>query len=92
MFFGTPHRGSAVATWALMLNAIGCFAFMRLSDKYIKTLKLDSEELAQISESFLSIASRFKIVSFYEELRHPSVNRVVSYFCHVCVLRTDDPR
>ncbi|KAH0541223.1 hypothetical protein FGG08_004279 [Glutinoglossum americanum] len=77
MFFGTPHRGSTSANWANQLVLVGRVAFKKLSNTYLKELRANSEELERISEAFIPIASRYHIISFYEELNHPTLGKLV---------------
>jgi hypothetical protein len=86
MFFGTPHRGSNIAYWASIVVSIGRVAFpMRFKGTYLRALKENSELLREISENFLSIAPRFRIISFFEELNHPLLGGVVCsiLFTHI---------
>jgi LDH2 family malate/lactate/ureidoglycolate dehydrogenase len=67
-FFGTPHKGSDIATWAdifaniLRAASLGTSTNRRLT----KDLKGNAEVLADISKSFVDRSKALKIVSFYE--------------------------
>ncbi|KAI1145838.1 Alpha/Beta hydrolase protein [Nemania diffusa] len=67
VFFGTPHRGANAADWALMATKIGRSVLPRSHFRYLEILKRNSEELYDVSEDFRHLASRYAIVSFYEE-------------------------
>ncbi|KAK3390389.1 ankyrin repeat protein [Podospora didyma] len=70
MFFGTPHRGSGIASWATMaarllaLTSLGTSTNTQLS----KDLEPSSKKLRSISDSFQQrcIRDGFDIVSCYE--------------------------
>ena len=78
MFFGTPHRGSSIANWANQLVLVARATF-KLTDTYVKLLRENSKELEAVCEAFIPIASRYHIVSFYEELKLPTLGKLVSY-------------
>ena len=67
-FFGTPHHGSDLAFWdhagTLLVRAatLGYSTNVQLS----KDLKIDSEMLRRISESFAYRGAKMKFRSFYE--------------------------
>ncbi|KAE8446972.1 hypothetical protein EG329_011454 [Mollisiaceae sp. DMI_Dod_QoI] len=67
-FFGTPHRGSDLAFWdyigATLVRSVtlGYSTNKTLS----KELKIDSEMLKRVSESFAYRGAKMKIRSFYE--------------------------
>ncbi|KAJ9205722.1 hypothetical protein DTO207G8_3272 [Paecilomyces variotii] len=70
LFLGTPHEGSDIAKWGLLLQNI-CSAvlpkrFMDSSPQLIKALKSDSETLQNISRLFVDIQPRFRIYFFHE--------------------------
>ncbi|KAI1173091.1 Alpha/Beta hydrolase protein [Nemania sp. FL0916] len=67
VFFGTPHRGADAANWAAMAGRIGGAVLPRFSFRYLELLKRNSEGLYRVSEDFKHLASRYEIVSFYEE-------------------------
>ncbi|PYH92748.1 catalytic protein [Aspergillus ellipticus CBS 707.79] len=72
LFLGTPHNGSDVAKWGLLLQNI-CTAvmpkkFMESSSQLVKTLKTNNETLQNINSLFADITSRFHIYFFHETL------------------------
>jgi protein SERAC1 len=68
LFFGTPHRGSSLATWSTLLGSVvlavsfGTMTNLGLS----KDLQSHSIALQEISKSFVDRAKNLQIVSFYE--------------------------
>lgn len=74
LFFGTPHRGSALAN-AFDSTLEG--AFLRYFQKaYISELRLNSPTLASIEAEFLSTPLKIKIISFYENRTLKLIGRV----------------
>ncbi|OJJ76094.1 hypothetical protein ASPBRDRAFT_117311 [Aspergillus brasiliensis CBS 101740] len=72
LFLGTPHNGSDVAKWGLLLQNI-CSAvmpkkFMESSPHLVKALKTNNETLQNINSLFADITSRFHIYFFHETL------------------------
>ncbi|PWY64673.1 catalytic protein [Aspergillus eucalypticola CBS 122712] len=72
LFLGTPHNGSDVAKWGLLLQNI-CSAvmpkkFMESSPQLVKALKTNNETLQNINSLFADITSRFHIYFFHETL------------------------
>lgn len=70
LFLGTPHNGSDLAKWGLLLQNI-CSAvlpkkFMDSSPQLIKALKTDNETLQNINRMFAEIMPRFHIYFFHE--------------------------
>ncbi|WEW58160.1 hypothetical protein PRK78_003628 [Emydomyces testavorans] len=63
IFLATPHRGSALASVADKLSRV-----TGLPQKFIRSLKQNSPELASIAEDFKQIADQrsLRIASFYE--------------------------
>ncbi|KXH67436.1 ankyrin repeat protein [Colletotrichum salicis] len=76
VFFGTPHRGSSLATWdeigTLIVKAstLGYSTNSKLSNN----LKVDSKFLKRISESFATRGEEFEVRSFYETVRMKGLN------------------
>lgn len=66
VFFGTPHKGSDLAWWGKMATKIGKWAFLSPSKQLLKDLERNSRPLRDVSEDFVSIVKRYKIVSYYE--------------------------
>ncbi|KAI9369350.1 hypothetical protein BJX61DRAFT_536483 [Aspergillus egyptiacus] len=72
LFLGTPHNGSEVAKWGLLLQNI-CAAvlpkkFMDSSPELIKALRTNNETLQNINSLFTDILPRFHIYFFHETL------------------------
>ncbi|KAI9041260.1 LipA and NB-ARC domain protein [Aspergillus affinis] len=72
LFLGTPHNGSDVAKWGLLLQNI-CSAvlprkFFDSSPHMVKTLRSNNETLQNINSLFVEIMSRFHIYFFHETL------------------------
>ncbi|EPS29829.1 hypothetical protein PDE_04779 [Penicillium oxalicum 114-2] len=70
LFLGTPHNGSDMAKWGLLLQKI-CSAvlpkkFMETSPQLIKSLQTNNETLQHINSLFADIMSRFHIYFFHE--------------------------
>ncbi|PKK49215.1 hypothetical protein CI102_4806 [Trichoderma harzianum] len=68
VFLATPHRGSDLAYWDSIGTQIVRAATlgMATNSKIVKDLKVDSEMLKRISDSFAYRGAAFKIRSFYE--------------------------
>ncbi|KAL3477561.1 Alpha/Beta hydrolase protein [Aspergillus californicus] len=72
LFLGTPHNGSEVAKWGILLQNI-CAAvlpkkFMDSSPHLIKALKTNNETLQNINSLFTDMVPRFHIYFFHETL------------------------
>jgi hypothetical protein len=70
LFLGTPHNGSDIAKWGLLLHNI-CSAvlpkkFMEASPQLVKALRTNNETLQHINSLFADIMSRFHIYFFHE--------------------------
>ncbi|RDA85220.1 hypothetical protein CP532_3265 [Ophiocordyceps camponoti-leonardi (nom. inval.)] len=69
-FLGTPHTGSDVATWGLVLQGMADAVVPRKlfesESVLLKTLKRDSETLSNINNHFLDIYQRFRIHMAHE--------------------------
>lgn len=70
LFLGTPHNGSDVAKWGLLLHNI-CSAVlpkkvMEASPQLVQALRKDNETLQHINSLFANIMSRFHIYLFHE--------------------------
>jgi hypothetical protein len=66
----TPHNGSDIASWALVLQALSDAVvprkFFETEPVLLKTLKKDSESLLAINNHFLDIYQRFRIHMAHE--------------------------
>jgi hypothetical protein len=70
LFLGTPHNGSDIAKWGLLLHNI-CSAvmpkkFMESSPQLVKALRTNNETLQHINSLFADIMSRFHVYLFHE--------------------------
>ncbi|KAJ6018950.1 hypothetical protein N7522_001017 [Penicillium canescens] len=70
LFLGTPHNGSDIAKWGLLLHNI-CSAvlpkkFMEASPQLVKALRTNNETLQHINSLFVDIMGRFHIYFFHE--------------------------
>lgn len=70
LFLGTPHNGSDVAKWGLLLHNI-CTAvmpkkFMEGSSQLVQSLRTNNETLQHINSLFADIQTRFHIYLFHE--------------------------
>ncbi|PVH83321.1 hypothetical protein DL98DRAFT_569779 [Cadophora sp. DSE1049] len=79
-FFGTPHRGADLASWATMMGNILWAASFGTSTntKFAKELKSRSEVLDNISKSFVERGKGLKILSFYETDKMDNLNCLAS--------------
>ncbi|KAJ5749085.1 uncharacterized protein N7511_010781 [Penicillium nucicola] len=70
LFLGTPHNGSDIAKWGLLLhnicNAVLPKKFMEASPQLIKSLRTNNETLQHINSLFVDIMGRFHIYFFHE--------------------------
>ncbi|KAK7951060.1 uncharacterized protein PG986_006788 [Apiospora aurea] len=70
IFLGTPHVGSDMGSWAVMLqgmsDAVIPKAFWHSESVLLKTLKRDNETLQNINNHFLDVYQRFKILMAHE--------------------------
>jgi protein SERAC1 len=85
MFFGTPHRGSSLATWGKILAKIGSAASLGtvVNTRLSKDLESQSNVLLEISKSFVHRAEYLQIFSFYEtdkmSLLNSRVDAILSF-------------
>ncbi|KAH6855721.1 hypothetical protein B0I37DRAFT_365570 [Chaetomium sp. MPI-CAGE-AT-0009] len=70
MFFGTPHRGSSLASWATVAARLLAMSTLgtRTNTRLPKDLEPSSEKLRSISDMFHyhALKDKLRIVSFYE--------------------------
>ncbi|KAL2016878.1 hypothetical protein VTK56DRAFT_2878 [Thermocarpiscus australiensis] len=73
IFLGTPHNGSKLAPWGLvlerMVDAVISRKFFQTEPVLLKTLKKDSETLQEISMHWLDIYQRFRVQMVHENHR-----------------------
>jgi hypothetical protein len=69
VFMGTPHRGSDIVPWALLLtNVINAASLgQAVRKKLLKNLESDSATLNEISRQFVHRSTPLKIRSFIEQ-------------------------
>lgn len=79
-FFGTPHRGSELASWASILGRVLKAASLNTSTNHrlAKDLESKSRFLDYLSTSFLDRCSKLQIVSCYETSKMDFLNSLVS--------------
>ncbi|TLD25152.1 hypothetical protein PspLS_05891 [Pyricularia sp. CBS 133598] len=79
VFMGTPHRGSDLASWGLILTSLINSASLGtgINKELLKTLKVDSEMLAGISSQFVHRATPLKIRTFTEQQVQRPLNTLV---------------
>ena len=70
LFLGTPHNGSDIAKWGLLLHNI-CSAvlpkkFMESSPQLVQALRTNNETLQHINSLFADLMPRFHIYFFHE--------------------------
>ncbi|OQE05898.1 hypothetical protein PENVUL_c021G02885 [Penicillium vulpinum] len=70
LFLGTPHNGSDIAKWGMLLqkicNAVLPKKFMEASPQLVKALRTNNETLQNINSLFVDIMGRFHIYFFHE--------------------------
>jgi hypothetical protein len=68
VFIGTPHRGSAAASWGLLASNLAKFALQEPNAKILRELVPSSELLENLRLLFLQMLEdgKFQIHSFYE--------------------------
>lgn len=67
IFFGTPHRGSSVAQYGVILDRVAHSMLRKPSSKILKALEQNSDELFKLSSNFQFQLPRLQVVSFYEK-------------------------
>lgn len=80
VFFGTPHRGTDVASWGELVAGIKAASFgTRPRTTFFRLLRTNSDDLMDLSEDFRPIAQSYALVSFVEEntMGKLGFNRVV---------------
>ncbi|KAH7012869.1 hypothetical protein EDB80DRAFT_834481 [Ilyonectria destructans] len=79
VLLGTPHRGSDLITWALLLanltNGVSWGEVIRTA--LLKDLDKDSHVLSEISHQFVHRATPLKIRSFIEQRAEPPLNTLI---------------
>lgn len=81
LFFGTPHRGSNMASWATMAARLLSLASLNTSTntQLAQDLEPSSKRLRSISDTFHSLCSRdqYPVMSCYETDRMSGLNTTV---------------
>jgi hypothetical protein len=69
VFLGTPHRGSELVSWAMLLsNVIGIASFGQgIRKSLLRNLDTESDLLMEISRQFVHRSKSLKIMSFIEQ-------------------------
>jgi hypothetical protein len=69
LFFGTPHRGSSMATWGLIASRIASVMF-DTNTAILKQIQVSSPELQNLRERFGGLLKKnvFQVRSFQEGL------------------------
>ncbi|KAM6506534.1 hypothetical protein FSOLCH5_013509 [Fusarium solani] len=79
IFMGTPHRGSDLAAWSLILaNVINHVTFgNKIKKALLRNLDSNSAMLTEISRQFLPRSTGLRIMTFTEQLVEPPLNTLV---------------
>ncbi|GAB1321005.1 DUF676 domain-containing protein [Madurella fahalii] len=67
VFFGTPHRGTEETKWLYLLSDIASTVRCQPPSEFVRVLEPNSLDLLKIFEDFVPLASKYAIVSCYEE-------------------------
>ncbi|KAF7198642.1 Protein SERAC1 [Pseudocercospora fuligena] len=68
MFFGTPHRGSEIASWSTIFSNLASLTTAgQIRSDLLKNLESSSITLRDISTQFVARAAGLQIVTFYEQ-------------------------
>jgi hypothetical protein len=78
VFFGTPHRGSQIASYGKILSNIGGVVLSRPSSKLLNALESDRESLLRLESEFMRYLPKYNIVSFYESIPIPPFKHLIS--------------
>lgn len=68
IFMGTPHRGSAKASYGEVAASIARLAFRQPNKPLLQTLKVDSHLLEKQRDDFTTVSNDLAIVCIREEL------------------------
>lgn len=81
LFFGTPHKGSAVASYATTLgNLLKASSLGRHTNtQLLKDLAVHSSTLEQVSDTFLQFGTSLRVVTFYETEKVDGLSSLVCY-------------
>lgn len=79
IFMGTPHRGSELVPWTMVLsNLVNVATSGRgIRKSLLRNIDRDSEMLGEISRQFTHRAAKLKIMSFVEQQAEPPLTVLV---------------
>ncbi|KAK4161623.1 protein SERAC1 [Cladorrhinum sp. PSN259] len=75
VFFGTPHRGSDLATAFASVQKIASVGWT--VSRFLQLLEAHSDDLREVSDEFRHVASKYALISFYEQHIHPGVRDLI---------------
>ncbi|KAK4450538.1 hypothetical protein QBC34DRAFT_484415 [Podospora aff. communis PSN243] len=79
-FFGTPHNGTNKDKWNHIANAYSPMdksSMWGRRSRLVKSLKRNSQGLADLVDKFRHVAERYRIVSFYEMKKMKGANACI---------------
>jgi len=92
VFLGTPHQGSKLATWGILLsnvvNSLTLGQAVRMD--LLRNLETGSATLEEISRQFIQRAVPLQIMSFYEMQTERPLSCLVSIISYVPPYSLDD--
>lgn len=79
IFMATPHRGSELVPWAILLsNFVNVASFGRgIRKSLLRNIDRDSDMLGEISRQFTHRATKLKLMSFVEQQAEPPLTALV---------------
>jgi hypothetical protein len=92
IFFGTPHQGSAHASLGVILQNIHTVLSRQQPSPLPKTLKINNPKLVDLDDDFRHQASKYKIVSCFEQLVTSPLDSLVSGFPNWLRIYKPEPR
>ena len=66
MFLGTPHRGSAKATYGKVLATLATAVLNKPPPRLVTALQVNSEALMELTTNFRFQVPKYQVYSFYE--------------------------
>lgn len=66
LFFGTPHKGADLASYAVNIDKIISFIAIQPTSTIVTNMEKDCDYLWQIDDDFRGRTEGMKICSFYE--------------------------
>jgi hypothetical protein len=90
VFLGTPHRGSEITPWAVLLSNVVNSLTLRQGIRMNLLGQLDSKSttLMEISRQFTHRATSLKIMSFIEQQPESPLTTLVRFFYSYDSIRT----